>query len=95
MAKWGTGTSISSSMKSFKSLASKASTTIKNIKCKAVKILSPKKKKKAKCIPEGDGDSLTGTDNPSTPPSEKSLRYSTGSIIEISDKDDPDDELSE
>jgi hypothetical protein len=62
MAKQCTGTSISSSTKLFESLASKASTTIKNIKRKAVEILSPKKKKKAKHIPEADGDSVSDTE---------------------------------
>jgi hypothetical protein len=91
MVKQHTGTSISSSVKSFKSLASKASMTIKNIKHKAVEILSPKKKKKAKCVPEANGDSLSSTDNSSTPPLEKSLHHNTGSIIDIPDEDDPDD----
>ena len=69
--------------------------TIKNIKCKAVEILSPKKKKKAKHVPEADSDSLSGIDNSSTLPLEKSSHHSTGSIIDIPDEDDPDDKLSE
>jgi hypothetical protein len=88
--------SIKSSTKLFNSLASKASVTLKSIKRKAVKILSPKKKKRAKCIPDGDGDSSTDTDGPgSQPPSEKSSHHSNRSIIEIPDEEDPEDELSE
>ena len=86
-----TKSSTKSSNKSFKSLASKASATIKTIKQKATELLSPKKKKKHLC----DNSDNSTIDTESQPPLEMSSQHSMGSIIEIPDDEDPDDELSE
>jgi hypothetical protein len=93
-------TKSKSSTQSFKSLASKAGTTLKNIKCKATELLSPKKKKRPKNLgPAHDSASERTQNSGSHPPSETSSNHnrhsSTGSVIEIPDKDNSDDELSE
>jgi hypothetical protein len=93
-------TKSKSSTQTFKSLATKVSTTIKTIKCKATKLLSPKKKKRTKrSTPEQDSnfnDTDTEKSNP-WPASESSSQgcHSNASIIEIPDEDNSDDELSE
>ncbi len=84
----GSGSTKSSS-KSIKSLALKASATIQNIKRKAIDVLSPGKKKKAKHIPkDNSGDSQSSSDTPSQV-------SDVSSIVEILDRDNSDDQLSE
>lgn len=87
--------STTSSTKSFKSLASKASSNLKNIKQKATELLSPKKKKKTKHLPDDHGNTSLDPNNPdSNPPSEKSLHGASNSVIDISDGKDAEEELS-
>ena len=92
----GAGASTKSSTKSFKSLASKASETIKNIKRKAVNILSPKKKQAKHVVPESNSDiSIDSGDPGSRTPSKKSSHHSNGSVREIPDEEEPDNKLIE
>ena len=85
--KKGGSTSIKSSSKSIKSLEIKASATIQNIKRKATNILSPGKKKKAKHVSEDNSDSQSSSDAAS--------QVSDMSSIEILDKENSDNQLSE
>jgi len=85
------------SKSSFKSLAIKASKTIKNIKHKAPELLSPKRKKKVRCLPGGESDvDPMDTDDPELQPSLSNSthsHHSNGSVIDIDDNNS-DDELS-
>jgi hypothetical protein len=86
------GESTKSSSKSFKTLASKANATVKTIKRKAVEILSPGKKKKAKQVPV---HGITDAETPSSQPaSEVSSQHSATSILDVPDEETHNDELS-
>jgi hypothetical protein len=89
-----------SSTQTFKSLATKASATLKTIKQKATELLSPKKKKRTKRsgpAQDSDVDTDTENSNPQSPSETSSNQghHSNGSVIEIPDEDNSDDELSE
>lgn len=81
-AKKGDSASTKSSSKSFKSLRTAATSTLKNIKRKAVNILSPKRKKKSKTstnTPEDSDDSSIAAEAP------VSHRHTPADVIDLED----------
>jgi hypothetical protein len=81
-------TQSTTSSKSFKSLASKASSTLKKVKRKASTALSTLRRKKAKHIPKGDDsdNSCSATDDPDV----DLARKRPPSVVEIDDDSDAD-----
>ncbi len=74
---------------------SKAGTTTKAIKCKAAGILSTRKKKKANHIAYSEDCDQMSTDNSDSHPVAEALSQhsDTGSIIEIPNEENSDEEL--
>ena len=96
LKKWNSASNTSqASTPSLKSLASKARSTIQKFKQKATEILSLKKNKKTKCIPQREHETVVTDTKNGDLYSPIAISSWEGSVIEVTDGDNADEELCE